>query len=395
MNSFRFLSVFLFLLIIGSGCSEPESVKSGKKVKTIDLSEIINNDVKLNLSEFIDTLYYINPDVTEDKPIGQYSRVLFRNDTLVILDAFQSFFIYDSSGKYINSFNKCGRGPGEYKNISGFDLLSGKIYILDDIYNILVYDLNGNQILRSKTVHLPSYIKEAYKRIFTYTVPPFIASNDFFRFTVLDTNLKELVTFNKTYYKGMEGNISSNSTGRFYSYKDTLSYWEPVRDTIFRVTADYRIIPEYFLCAGKDAMPFDQSLKMPGQDIGLNYTTISSVFETTNFFFIGLNTSERYGKSILVRKSDFKGGNVVFNWDIIDNGFHNDFDGGYPFWPKFQTDEKLLITWFNPIAFREKFSNYYFRTIKPKYQVLADRFSNEINSTATNQNDWIMIVKFK
>ena len=400
MNTLSIPLTALFLsLIILFGCKNKEPNQIIENCKTIDIIKYINKDIKLNISDYIDTLYYIKPEDIINAPIGRYNKVIYKNDTIVILDDKLSVFIYNSSGKYINSFNKKGRGPGEYEFISRLDLYHNKIYILDYYNNIMVYNFKGEQLLKVKTPFRPSFIKESYNRIFTYTVPPNLISSDFYRFSVFDPELNKLNVFNRTFYKNMDLDVYTsvyNNLGNtsFYIFKDTLSFCESIRDTIFRVTKDYKIIPKYYLSLGSKALPFNISLTKEGLRSPDEYFQISGVFETEKLIFIKvLLMPERHANYILINKSDYYGGNLVFNYNIIDYGFHNDFDGGYPFWPQYQVDEKTMITWFGA-RFKTMFSDDYFSQINPKYPKLAEQFSNEIFSK-DYPNELIMIVKFK
>ena len=169
-------------------------------VQQIDLSQIFVNDIKLNLSEFIDTLYYIIPEATDSGIIGSYDKVIIKNDTVVINDNFGSVFIYSLNGSYINSFNYKGRGPGEYTRITDIEFYNGRIYVLDNTLKIQSYSISGEFLGGVSTPENPIYFNEAYGHLFAYTVPPWIKMNDYYRFTVFDYKLKKVKKFYRTYY---------------------------------------------------------------------------------------------------------------------------------------------------------------------------------------------------
>ena len=101
------------------------------------------------------------------------------------------------------------------------------------------------------------------------------------------------------------------------------------------------------------------------------------------------------GYSVFYNKLNQTGGNVVFNYDVIDNGFHNDYDGGYPFWPTRQIDEKIFISWVDPFRFRKKHENEYFRTLEPIHEDLHKKLEENLNELDSLSNQWIMVVKFR
>jgi len=67
-----------------------------------------------------------------------------------------------------------------------------------------------------------------------------------------------------------------------------------------------------------------------GKVITLKYITS---MKNSNFIFIDTRF-EVYRKCIIYSKKYTSCYNVVFNYEIYDNGFHNDLDGGIPSCPK-------------------------------------------------------------
>lgn len=363
-------------------------------VQQIDLSQISENDIKLNLSEFIDTLFYIIPEAVDSGIIGTYNKVIIKNDTIVIADNFGSVFVYSISGTYINSFNYKGRGPGEYTRITDIEFYNGRIYILDNTTKMHSYNVSGEFLGGVSTPELPEYFMEAYGYLFNYTVPPWLKMNDYYRFSVYDYKLNKVNSFYRTYYARIEEGMSGSAIKSYYMFDDTLSLWEQYKDTVFRITEDFKVIPRYSLHSGKKQLSYEESLKKDARDNWMETASFSSFFETKAFLLINMRYRTN-GFALFYNKLDQTGGNVVFNYAVIDHGFHNDYDGGYPFWPSRQIDEKVFITWFDPFRFKRKYEDDYFRTLKPMHEDLHKKLEENLNELDSLSNQWIMVVKFR
>jgi hypothetical protein len=127
-------TVFLFLLSFSlPGCKDHPGTNNDFRNQVVDLS-------------IIDTLSYrfVNLEYTPQSKIGEISELLFDDDRIFIFDSRDPFslFIFDSSGKFINSVTRTNMGP----------VADGGSWLTFDLdrqrKEILIYDIGAQRILR-------------------------------------------------------------------------------------------------------------------------------------------------------------------------------------------------------------------------------------------------------
>lgn len=96
-----------------------------------------------SLFESVDTIYLNNDSV--ESTVGSIDNVKF-SEGLVFIQSNNELFVFNEDGSFKNKIGKKGRGPGEYLNLSKFDVLSSKkeVSILDcNLNRVLVYSYDG------------------------------------------------------------------------------------------------------------------------------------------------------------------------------------------------------------------------------------------------------------
>ena len=103
----------------------------------------------MDFGMFIDSIEYIPLETRNDILIGEINRMALHNDRFYLLDKYtaKAIFIFDKTGKHINTISAFGRGPNEYispKSIS-VDKFNNELILVDsNDYSLLYYDLDGN-----------------------------------------------------------------------------------------------------------------------------------------------------------------------------------------------------------------------------------------------------------
>lgn len=135
--------LLLLLLVFCSAFDSPNESIVTINVKTRKLSP---------LSELIANYNgYIRLESSDDCLIEQIGKTIIVNDTLYIMDKpRRTVFLFNAdSGKYLNKISKIGRGPGEYTDLSDFDVYASKIYTLSYADRKLnVYSSDNKNIAR-------------------------------------------------------------------------------------------------------------------------------------------------------------------------------------------------------------------------------------------------------
>ncbi len=101
--------------------------------------------------KLIATVEYIPLETREGFLLSEYSRVQYMDDRIAIFtNSKEDIMIFDrKSGKGVTSFNRLGRGPGEYTMIGGFavDGARGEIFVRDgNRLPVYVYDMEGKHL---------------------------------------------------------------------------------------------------------------------------------------------------------------------------------------------------------------------------------------------------------
>lgn len=375
------LSVLILSLFL-NGCQSLDPVS-----EVIDLSDAMKTNGKLNLSDYCEKMWYIHPEYRADAIPGTYNRVKIVNKKLIIVDRTDRIFVYDLDGKLLQYLHKKGRGPGEYYQISDISSYGNYLYILNYNTSILQYSLDGDFV---KEIKLESYhncldiIKE---RIYLYAVPPYTLHNDDYKITVLSPDLKiESRMHRYPINPENEAGYSLHTFINMYNYKDTVSFFEKGFDKI------YRICGNQIMCAYEFKVPNNGNKTIKEQFDDVNYTQINGLLETPKYLYIR-GIQERRRRTLLISKERQEGVNLIFNLSIIDSGFHNDIDGGYPFWPRGQADTGELFTWFDLNSFWLKYNDPYFSKMEITNPARAQEFRNMVETANDKVNPVIMVVK--
>jgi len=381
--------VSLYCLLVFA-CSNPVQKES---VETLILTGNNFQDVKLNLSDYADSVWYIRPEFKEDCFPGGMLHCRISEKKIIVVDQFQRIFVYDFDGKLVTYLNMKGRGPGEYISLLDVQIHEGKIVVLDRSKYLNFYSLDG-EFLKKITLaaQITDFIFSFDGELIGVTPPPFCDIDlDGHRFSQVDESSGKTI---KKYHQQPPDKYKPGETlkGKIQIFPRSggFVYFEPGIDTVYNIDIQNQ---ESKPCYSID---YNQAVRDLPSGTGKNLS-LQSVFETDRYRFLRFFAG-RGRKDLFLEKESNSGGNLVFNYSLIDNGFHNDIDGGYPFWPAIQIDENTLATPFNPSEFKVKYSNSYFSNIIPKYPDRAADFRERIESlddVIQNYNLWIMVVKFK
>lgn len=113
-------------------CAFSISCSKGKVQKQKDLTVDLMGDVKdsIGYSLFVDSIEYVNLEVTDSCLIGEITDMAISRDRMFIFDVQQqTIWIFDRDGKYLNRISRKGEGPGEYAYISQFEYDDRKNHI--------------------------------------------------------------------------------------------------------------------------------------------------------------------------------------------------------------------------------------------------------------------------
>ena len=140
-------SILAIFLLMMAGCGGGR--KSGSESDTFITIDVTKSYPKkeLVLQGFMDVEY-----IALETRDGFYCQGNVRdigNKYIIVTNRINDGYIYifDRNGKNLSEFNRMGRGGEEYVSISGITLDEyNNVMLVDNLGNILVYDLNGKFI---------------------------------------------------------------------------------------------------------------------------------------------------------------------------------------------------------------------------------------------------------
>ena len=143
------ISYYLSFLIIFNACSNgTKDVIEEKNV--IHLAEAIENPVKMNLSEIVDSIKFV-PISSKEHFIRDRNLIFYSKPYLVAFPG----CIYNIQGDFVGYIGSLGEGPGEECNGWGFSVLYDEN---KDLFHNFVnaIGIKNNAILENQNSDIPS-----------------------------------------------------------------------------------------------------------------------------------------------------------------------------------------------------------------------------------------------
>ncbi len=130
MNMSRIVKIFVVVVLTGimNACTNSKESESEIKAVEVDLNKA------LPLTENVQSVDVMTLKDSETGHLpGHLSKVVFRRDSIFVLDMFKDngLYVYDSDGKIINSFVNKGEGPEEFQIVWDFNVTPNNIILFD------------------------------------------------------------------------------------------------------------------------------------------------------------------------------------------------------------------------------------------------------------------------
>jgi hypothetical protein len=415
----KILTLTILLVTVSFSCAQ----------KRTNICEIINieNNLKsferINLTEFTDSISYINLETTDQSLLSEISNIDIRNNLILILDNRGNCVLFNEDGKFISKIGKKGNGPGEYlfpsiaklgENEIIYILSLNKIYVynlrgefLQDLvipYNILSSWLNNSLLATSDTTFLlqvPNYSDSTQSKLIEF-----------------NTNGSIIKTYGKKQSLRSIGASTIHTRSNVYIYNDEISFKEVLNDTIFRIR-NSEISPEYILNFGIYSLPGEASKSDPKEfsDLLSRSIILYNFVESLNYIFLqlsfGKNSSKEFDKDKIINNEIIKVGYPVLGiYNKLDKtlrfskpsgyrdelnytGLYNDLDGGLNVFPLQRIDDSSFISWVNPFELKLHTSSFEFLNRKVKNQENKYQLLKQSQNLSPNDNPILVKIKIK
>jgi len=265
--------VFCLLCIFISCNNNEVSFKSlieNKNLIKLSINSISENSA-IEVDSLIDSIYYIKPQVSDKSLIGEYSKILFEDNKVFILEnskTNKAVYVFAMDGRFLFNINARGDGPGEYVSIHDFfvDANNKQVGILDRS-QILRYDFKGKFIgkldLRNSLIKNIIY-KNNYIYAYTYS---YCFNSKCFNLKVF--NMKgELVYSDYPLEKSLQDFPLASDKIYLNTDSDKVFFNSLNNDTIYRFEKDH-LTPEVVVDFAEYKYPDDEFRKLlnKGQDV--------------------------------------------------------------------------------------------------------------------------------
>ena len=305
--------IFLFVLVFFIYSCKHDIKDKGVSSDVIEQISIDPLNIprdNINASRVIKNIEHIPLETPPNIIIGTIDKFIVKNNKYYIFDkTAQSIFIFTIAGKFISKINSIGRGPGEYTDISSFNIDQTKDNIC--IYNnrlrkMLYFTSEGKFINERKFNFLfrdfisidneinylyLSYFPDYSSKKFPYQHRYLVTSND----TIVD---KQLHYKYEDYY-----NKISKASRHFYSCGDSITLIEGSDNKIYRIIKDGQLIYRYKVDFGKFNSPLKAVMDKEESDyyitnsVNEKWCKLSNVIETPRYLFINYIFNHMYQSS--------------------------------------------------------------------------------------------------
>ena len=347
------------ICVVSFSCNNKENIANfSNDYYSVDFEEAMSNEKKLYLSEFADTLEYLELKTPDDIIITAIMDLISVDD-FYIIHCRDGIFKFSKDGNYITRIGHQGQGPNEYLHIMGIDVDRDKKEIVQsDFEKTLFYDYDGN-LLRV----------EKCGQLYALGIENSIIWSSAFDINIYESLLYALNEKRDTIFNMPNpryGKESTNIDGirsstpvrlkEFYRYDDNLYYkGRSSNDTIFLLSAA-GVKPHFIMDMGKYKLPFDYEPWHSWDKFsryGNRYFGITYACEDDNYLYC---MAQRYrsisGNNYNQTDDDFR--YLLYDKSkresiIAKNKMIDDITGGPSFWPEWIMDDYFIyaIGWYN------------------------------------------------
>lgn len=352
-----------------------------KKINVIDLESNIGITEIVNLSMIADGIEYI-PLQTKDQSLltPPFKDAAFVNGKLYISQSRSEVKIFDHDGTFLKTFNKQGRGPQEYEDMSN-------LYIDPSTNNLLVYSIGKLNEYNNEGDFVKRILFHDNEEIKSFSPNKFYSINEnlklitfrnfksLYSACVTDSTFKVLYFVN---YSEKEHAIHMNSQRPvnflepyFYKFRDSVRVFNNSDGTFITLSNS----------KGADTSLIFNFGKYGSMNVDLNVRDYNKLplirrfgdmFESTNYIFMQFqlgslphkprkmlqggeagNRGESYEISLSTSFLNKKTGEFKFvdQPEFNQFGFKDDFEGGPAFWPIYISENDYMIAMIDAYIF--------------------------------------------
>jgi len=412
------LCSLIFLLFAGScqsGSKEKSSISQESSEEntntffTIPFEEIVKYKREVRLSEFAESVEFIQFETSEESLLGRIMDIQLTQDYIFLKhNGIGLLTQYSINGKFIRHFGALGRGPQEYQLMRKFsiDEENELVYIHTNwTRKILVYNFDGEYVdaLRSSAVGRGLIVWSRDSMFISFSEPHF--GNEPFVFIEHNEQGDTLqTTANHIFWEKEEIShfmVMYWGQNQYYRFEDKLHMKSTYNDTVYSYNLQNEFYPKYHINLGKHKIPDDLVYERKSSRAMPKDCNWIGVHETSNYIFIpygyhynNIQTGKLLNEDkgcILYSKNTKEGVAVVEN-NL--GGFINDLSGGPDFKPIYTTDKKAYAP-ITALDMKLYLESDEFKNQRVKFPEQKDELIQINKTLKEDDNHFLMVVNLK
>lgn len=397
------------VLLTAVSCTNRQNIQNEFEIKpyphTINIEEGLNNKVQFRLSDIADSIRYVVLARDKEVLIEGVSRLQLEDNDLYFTSGY-TFMHFNTSGKFLNSFGREGRGPEEY--IRGSLLTTtptndSVLILRGSMYDYMIFTPDGKYLETRKMPHPRNLIRftNVADSIFliTFWYHGAIMKEDVFKsmnwiagifnqdgtpVKVLEHALKD-AKFSTSDLKLL---ISQPPTHTFFDKRIVLSLES---DTMYEIDKN-SIAPGFIIQWGSVPHPQTLEEKFIRQKRPDHLMSHHTLYETSRNAFFRIGRSK---ESYIIGYDKLKAETRSMSLDSY-NGFINDLDGGADFYPYYTNRTgDIWITSDDAINFRKKNNSEFIEGRDARYPAKKEELRKLAEELKDDDNPVLTLVYLK
>jgi hypothetical protein len=411
------------ILLVFSGCSNGQ--KNVNPLPVINIETNMKNMQEIYLSQFSDNIKYVPLETFNDMVFTGIWDCTF-SDSFFIAKDLRKCLMYNYKGEFILKIGNQGRGPGEYQySMNTVFGLNNKIYI-QSLYDLIEYNIDGTysakhkNTFRSDNDYIASWMFIKDSLIFGKVA----SATGSEKYKALIINLggqtkyyfKNYINFNRI--KPLASN--DEQFANIYAFQDRIFFKEAYNDTLFSLTKQFQLSPEYVITLGSFTKPLSarEDLSMEAMRKMGDYMNVGNVFQTNKYLFIDCFFSNQFPAKRLIPRvvygditSMYNTRNVLGIYDkntgdfvfckptstdnpLFTSGLFNDIDAGPRFFPQKMVNDSTMAMWIDAVKLKNHVQSDDFKNLKPKYPEKKKALENLASKLTEYDNAVLVFVTF-
>ena len=375
----------LIIIILIVSCHRKED---GRLIKIED-----NELLQLNASDFFSSLEYIQLETNSECIINNDPR-FYVLDNYIIVMAYRQCLLFDrQTGNFLREIGNYGKGPEEYnRTLYGYIVNEEKQTLYAGGYNNLIEYSFSNTMIGRIPLIIPASVCYIEDNLWVQSIQNIDGKNPN-RLLFFDRVKRIDSVANHNFFEIKDfGMYIHTYEDWFYRFDNHIYYKNLFNDTLFHIVKNI-IQPHYIFDTGKHSPPYD--LKSNPNNVFeqlYNYYQIYPILETDPFIFFSVHY-EKKDSAFLYDKHSKK--TVKLKNGEKGKGFHNDIDGGLPFWPDYVNNRQELISHYWPFDLKETMFDYEIHSYSIRNNEAHEKLKRMLNNLKENDNPVVVIARLK